>query len=46
MFIDGEVDFIIVSPSYGLLVVECKGGGISVKDNKYYQQIEWYQMFN
>ena len=35
MFIDGEVDFIIVSPSYGLLVVECKGGGISVKDNKY-----------
>ena len=35
IFIDGEADFIIVSPLYGLLVVECKGGGISVKDNKY-----------
>ena len=31
---DKEADFIIVSPLYGLLVVECKGGGISVKDNK------------
>ena len=25
MFIDGEVEFIIVSAAYGLLVIECNG---------------------
>ena len=29
---NGECDFVIVWPQYGILVIECKGGGVSLKD--------------
>lgn len=36
----GEADFVIFHKSYGILVIEVKSGGISYKDNKWYQ-IRW-----
>jgi len=33
---DGEADFIVAHPSYGVLVIEVKGGGISCENGKYF----------
>ena len=35
IFVNGEADFIIVWPDYGILVIECKGGGVEFKDGIY-----------
>tara|TARA_B100000212_G_scaffold338757_1_gene315868 strand:+ start:541 stop:2214 length:1674 start_codon:yes stop_codon:yes gene_type:complete len=35
VFVNGEADFIIVWPDYGILVIECKGGGVEFKDGIY-----------
>ena len=32
---NGECDFVIVWPQYGILVIECKGGGVSLKDGQF-----------
>ena len=32
---NGECDFVIVWPEYGVLVIECKGGGVSLKDGEF-----------
>ncbi len=33
---DGEADFVLLHPKYGLVVVEVKGGGICLQDGKWY----------
>jgi hypothetical protein len=33
---DGEIDFLIVHPGQGLLILEVKGGGIQVEDGRWY----------
>jgi hypothetical protein len=33
---DGEADFIVVAPDFGILVLEVKGGGIEVVDGHWY----------
>ena len=35
-FVNGEADFVIVWPDYGILVVECKGGGIEIKEGIFF----------
>ena len=35
-FVNGEADFVIVWPDYGILVVECKGGGIEIKEGNFF----------
>ncbi|WP_398331938.1 AAA family ATPase [Vulcanococcus sp.] len=37
-YVRGEADFIIVWPEYGIIFVECKGGSVEVRDNKYYSR--------
>jgi hypothetical protein len=33
---DGEIDFLIVHPDHGLLILEVKGGGIQIRDGQWY----------
>ena len=35
---DGEIDFLLCHPQKGMLVVEVKGGAISYRDGKWYQE--------
>ena len=36
IFINGEADFIIIWPTYGILIIECKGGGIEIKEGNFF----------
>jgi hypothetical protein len=33
---DGEADFVLVHPSHGLIVIEAKGGSITIKDGEWF----------
>ena len=33
---DGEADFVLLHPNHGLIVIEAKGGSISIKDGKWF----------
>ena len=36
IFINGEADFIIIWPTYGILIIECKGGGIEINNGDFF----------